>query len=192
MAFNLISNLTLNFGKINSHLMNCTATFFFLKVRVDFLSVNGETLASSSRYCMLKFESEPIRFLLTVFKIAPIITGYSPEAQILNLKIRGLHEGTVPTACLRVVLEQRAEFRSGAGIPELYDASLILDSELPFFKRMIWYWRRTIFIWVSVTVFTMEVLFTLVCCRPLLIPRTRTRDSSTRSMSTQNSRQPQI
>ncbi|KAB2007542.1 hypothetical protein ERO13_D10G034000v2 [Gossypium hirsutum] len=162
------------------------------QVRVDFLSVNGETLASSSRHCMLKFKSELIRFLLTVFKIAPLITGYSSETQILNLKIRGLHEGTVPTACLRVVLEQRAEFRSGAGIPELYDASLILDSELPFFKRMIWYWRRTIFIWLSMTLFTTGVLFTLVCCRPLLIPRTRMRDGSTRSMSTQNSRQPQI
>lgn len=162
------------------------------QVRVDFLSVNGETLASSSRHCMLKFRSEPIRFLLTVFKIVPLITGYSSETQILNLKITGLHEGTVPTACLRVVLEQRAEFRSGAGIPELYDASLILDSELPFFKRMIWYWRRTIFIWLSMTLFTTGVLFTLVCCRPLLIPRTRMRDGSTRSMSTQNSRQPQI
>ncbi|XP_040935310.1 seipin-2 [Gossypium hirsutum] len=162
------------------------------QVRVDFLSVNGETLASSSRHCMLKFRSEPIRFLLTVFKIVPLITGYSSETQILNLKITGLHEGTVPTACLRVVLEQRAEFRSGAGIPELYDASLILDSELPFFKRMIWYWRRTIFIWLSMTLFTTEVLFTLVCCRPLLIPRTRMRDGSTRNMSTQNSRHPQI
>ncbi|KAB2060690.1 hypothetical protein ES319_A10G035600v1 [Gossypium barbadense] len=138
------------------------------QVRVDFLSVNGETLASSSRHCMLKFRSEPIRFLLTVFKIVPLITGYSSETQILNLKITGLHEGTVPTACLRVVLEQRAEFRSGAGIPELYDASLILDSELPFFKRMI-----------CMTLFTTEVLFTLVCCRPLLIPRTRMRDGST-------------
>lgn len=161
--------------------MNGSATssssFLFLKVRVDFLSINGETLATSSHPCMLKFKSEPIRFLLTFFKVAPLITGYVSEEQTLNLKIRGLNEGSVPTACLRVVLEQRAEYRPGAGIPELYDASLILRSELPFIKRILWYWKRTIFIWVSMTSFTMELLFTLVCCRPILIPRTRTRDS---------------
>ncbi|XP_022715722.1 seipin-2-like isoform X1 [Durio zibethinus] len=162
------------------------------QVRVDFLSVNGETLASSSHPCMLKFKSEPIRILLTFFKVTPLITGYVSEAQTLNLKIRGLNEGIVPTACLRVVLEQRAEYRPGAGIPELYDASLILDSELPFIKRIIWYWKKTIFIWVSLTSFMMELLFALVCCRPILIPRTRTRDGSASSSSTQNRLQAQI
>ncbi|XP_022720958.1 seipin-2-like isoform X2 [Durio zibethinus] len=129
------------------------------QVRVDFLSFNGEALATSSHTCMLKFK----------------------KAQTLNLKIRGLNEGIVPTACLRVVLEQRAEYRPGAGIPELYDASLILKSELPFIKRIIWYWQRTIFIWVSITSFIMQLLFTLVCCRPILIPRTRTRHGSANS-----------
>lgn len=174
--------------------MNASATFFFffLKVRVDFLSINGETLASSSHPCMLKFKSEPIRLLLTFFKVAPLVTGYVSEAQTLNLKIRGLNEGIVPTACLRVVLEQRAEYRPGAGIPELYDASLILESELPFIKRIIWYWKRTIFIWVSMTSFMMELLFTLVCCRPILVPKTRTRAGSASSRSTQNSWPAQI
>ncbi|OMO86363.1 Adipose-regulatory protein, Seipin [Corchorus capsularis] len=157
------------------------------QVRVDFLSFDGITLASSSHPCMLKFKSEPIRLLLTFFKAAPLITGYASEAQTLNLKIRGLHEGTVPTACLRVVLEQRAEFRPGAGIPELYDASVILESELPFLKRIIWSWRRTIFIWISMATFMMELLFTLVCCRPIIIPRTRARDGSFSSRSAHNS-----
>ncbi|KAE8673316.1 NOD26-like intrinsic protein 1,2 isoform 1 [Hibiscus syriacus] len=159
------------------------------QVRVDFLSINGETLATSSHPCMLKYISVPIRLLLTFFKVAPLVTGYTREAQNLNLKIRGLNEGTVPTACLKVVLEQRAEFRPGAGIPELYDAFLILDSELPFIKRIIWSWRRTIFVWVSMTLFMTEVLFTLVCCSPLLLPRKRTRDGSARSTPTRNSQQ---
>ncbi|XWS18554.1 hypothetical protein CRYUN_Cryun32bG0055300 [Craigia yunnanensis] len=162
------------------------------QVRVDFLSVNGETLASSSHPCMLKFKSESIRLLLTFFKVAPLVTGYVSEAQTLNLKIRGLNEGIVPTACLRVVLEQRAEYRPGAGIPELYDASFILESKLPFIKRIIWYWKKTIFIWVSMTSFTTELLFTLVCCRPILIPRTSTRDGSASRSSTQNRGQAQI
>ncbi|KAL4366912.1 hypothetical protein GQ457_05G027950 [Hibiscus cannabinus] len=156
------------------------------QVRVDFVSVNGDTLASSSHPCMLTFRSEPIRLLLTFFKLAPIVTGYLSETQTLNLKIRGLKEGIVPTSCLRVVLEQRAEHRPGAGIPELYDAFLILESELPFIKRMIRNWKITIFIWVSLTLFMMELLLVLVCCRALLIPRTRRRDGLGSSRSTQN------
>ncbi|KAK8675623.1 hypothetical protein V6N13_033688 [Hibiscus sabdariffa] len=156
------------------------------QVRVDFVSVNGDTLASSSHPCMLTFRSEPIRLLLTFFKLAPIVTGYLSETQTLNLKIRGLKEGIVPTSCLRVVLEQRAEHRPGAGIPELYDAFLILESELPFIKRMIRNWKITIFIWVSLTLFMMELLLVLVCCRALLIPRTRRRDGFGSSRSTQN------
>ncbi|OMO82750.1 Adipose-regulatory protein, Seipin [Corchorus olitorius] len=179
--FNLVTvSLTLPESEYNRNLG-------MFQVRVDFLSFDGITLASSSHPCMLKFKSEPIRLLLTFFKAAPLIAGYASEAQTLNLKIRGLHEGTVPTTCLRVVLEQRAEFRPGAGIPELYDASVILESELPFLKRIIWSWRRTIFIWISMATFMMELLFTLVCCRPIIIPRTRARDGSFSSRSAQNS-----
>lgn len=104
------------------------------------------------------------------------------------MKIRGLTEGDVPTACLRVTIEQRAEYQPGAGIPEIYDASLVLKSEHPLFKRILWYWKKTIFIWISMISFTMELLFALVCCRPFIIPRarTRTRDGAYNSRATQN------
>ncbi|GKU92417.1 hypothetical protein SLEP1_g6149 [Rubroshorea leprosula] len=151
------------------------------QVRVDFLSDNGKILASSWHPCMLKFKSEPIRYLLTFLQVAPILSGYISESQILNLKIRGLKEGEVPTACLRVVIEQRAEYRPGAGIPEIYNAFLILDSELPFVKRILWYWKKTIFVWVSITTFIMELLVALICCRPMLIPRTRSAGGSTQN-----------
>ncbi|KAE8734297.1 putative kinase [Hibiscus syriacus] len=141
---------------------------------------------------MLKFRSEPIRLLLTFFKLAPLVTGYSSETQTLNLKIRGLKVGVVPTGCLRVVLEQRAEYRPGAGIPEIYDAFLSLKSELPLVKQVIRSWKRTIFIWASMTLFTTELLFTLVCCRALLVPRTRTRDGSGSSRSIENSRRTHV
>lgn len=152
-----------------------------LKVRTDFLSVNGETLASSSHPCMMRFKSFPIRLLHTLFKIAPLVTGSVSEVETLNVKIRGLNQGTVPTACLKVVLEQRAGCGPGAGIPELYGASLILESELPFIKRIIWYWKNTVFIWVSIASFATELLFVSVCCRCVLIPRTQKTDGSSRS-----------
>ncbi|KAF3951136.1 hypothetical protein CMV_023183 [Castanea mollissima] len=93
----------------------------------------------------------------------------------------------MPTACLKVTIEQRAEYRPGAGIPELYDASLILESELPLFKRIIWYWKKTIFIWISIMSFMMQLLFTLVCCRSIIIPKARPRDVVPSNSATRNS-----
>lgn len=143
------------------------------QIRVDFLSASGQMLASSRRPCMIRFRSEPIRLVQTFLKIAPLVTGYVSEIQTLNLKIKGfVDKDIIPTACLKIMIEQRAEFHPGAGIPEIYDASLLLESKLPFFKRIIWNWRRTLFVWISMSVFITELLLTLVCFRPLIIPRT--------------------
>ncbi|GAB2287552.1 hypothetical protein Dimus_021926 [Dionaea muscipula] len=141
------------------------------QVRIDFLATNGKVLASSSHPCLLKFRSEPLRLMLTYFKIFPLIAGYASESQTLKLNFNGFTEGDVPTSCVKVIIAPRAEFRTGAGIPELYNAVLQVLSELPFLKRILWHWKMTIYIWLSMMVFMVELLFALVCCRTLLIPR---------------------
>ncbi|XP_062115551.1 seipin-2 [Humulus lupulus] len=158
------------------------------QVRLEFLSVKGETLSSSSHPCMLQFKSEPIRFLWTFLKAVPLVAGYVSESQTLNVKYKGFTEGNVPTGCLRVTIEQRAEYRAGAGIPEIYDASLVLESELPLLKRLLWRWKISIFIWITMTLFFMELLCALVCCNRIIMPRPgpRPRDSSISSGATQN------
>ncbi|CAL1410448.1 unnamed protein product [Linum trigynum] len=152
------------------------------QVRVEFLSADGSVLASKSHPCMLKFKSEPIRILLTMFKVVPLVAGYISESQTLRLRIRGLTGGHVPTSCLRVMIEQRAEFNPGGGIPELYYASLMLESQLPFFRRIVWGWKRTIFVWITLVSFMMELLVAVICCRPVILPRPRSRDVSTREV----------
>ncbi|CAH2059434.1 unnamed protein product [Thlaspi arvense] len=144
------------------------------QVRVDFLSESGQILATSRRPCMVRFRSEPIRLVQTFLKIGPLVTGYVSEIQTLNLKLKGFAEKDItPTAaCLKIMIEQRAEFRPGAGIPEIYDAYLLLESELPFFRRIIWNWRRTLFVWISMSLFITELLVVLVFFRSLIIPRT--------------------
>ncbi|KAK4858243.1 hypothetical protein QYF36_013226 [Acer negundo] len=83
-------------------------------VRVDFLSVNGKPLSSSSCPCMLRFKSEPIRLLLTFLGASPLIAGYVSETQTVKVKIRDFMEGkNVPTSCLKVKIEQRAQFWLG-------------------------------------------------------------------------------
>ncbi|KAJ6770026.1 BERNARDINELLI-SEIP CONGENITAL LIPODYSTROPHY 2-like protein BSCL2 PROTEIN [Salix purpurea] len=156
------------------------------QIRADFLSADGKTLASKSHPSILKFKSEPIRILLTFLKAAPLLAGYISESQTLALKIKGFTERDMPTSCVKVIIEQRAEYGPGAGIPEIYDASIVLESELPLLKRIIWCWKKTIFIWTGMVLFMMELLFALICCWSVIFPRARLRDDPAINNSTPN------
>ncbi|XP_045825694.1 seipin-2-like [Trifolium pratense] len=160
------------------------------QIRVDYLSSNGKTIASSRQPCMLRYRSEPIRLITTFLKIVPLLTGYTSETQTLDAKMGDFVEGDVPTSCLKVTLEQRAEYLPGAGIPQIYDSSIFVESELPLIKRILWYWKLSLFIWIAMMAFVMELLFVLLCCWPMIIPRTRKRSSSSASRtSSQNNLQ---
>lgn len=159
------------------------------QIRVDFLSSNGKTIGSSRQPCMLRFRSEPIRLITTFLKIVPLLTGYISETQTLDAKMSDFVEGDIPTSCLKVTLEQRAEYLPGAGIPQIYDSSIFVESELPLIKRILWYWKMSLFIWIAMMAFVTELLFVLVCCWPMIIPRTRQRSGSACSTSTQNNLQ---
>ncbi|XP_062018278.1 seipin-3-like isoform X1 [Rosa rugosa] len=148
------------------------------QVRVEFLSANGDVTASSSHPCMLQFKSRPIQYIQTFLRSTPLIAGLQSETQVLNIKINEHAEGLEPTTRLKVILEQRAEFHHGEGIPQSYAGSLLLESELPQLKRFVWCWRRTIFVWTSIGSFLAELVFILVFFRPMLVPRGRPEMSS--------------
>ncbi|CAI9784290.1 unnamed protein product [Fraxinus pennsylvanica] len=69
----------------------------------------------------------------------------------------------------------RAEFQAGSCVPEIYTASLDIESELPGLKRAIWNWRRTIFVWISISSFMGELIVVLLVCRPIILPRGRSK-----------------
>ncbi|KAI3741625.1 hypothetical protein L1987_59299 [Smallanthus sonchifolius] len=140
------------------------------QVRVDFVSSDGKLLGSIRQPCMLKFRSQPIRLVSTFFKLASLLTGYSSETQTLDLKFRGYTEKDVHTSCSRIVIEQRAEFGRRGGVPEIYSASLKIESQLPFVRRMLWYSKWLIYMWISIMMYIMELLFLLLCCRPVIFP----------------------
>lgn len=137
------------------------------------MSANGDVTASSSHPCMLQFKSLPIHYIQTFLRSAPLIAGIQSEKQVLNIKIDEHTEGLQPTASLKVILEQRAEFHHDGGIPQIYAGSLHLQSELPQLKRLVWYWRRTLFVWTSIVSFLAELVFILAFFRPVLVPRGR-------------------
>ncbi|XP_042380030.1 seipin-2-like isoform X1 [Zingiber officinale] len=143
------------------------------QVRVELLTSDGKVTSSSRHPCLLRFKSSQIHFLQTFLKSLFLLAGYSDESQVLKLPMKGLTEGTKPTTCIRVSLEQRAEYRDGAGIPEIYSASMKLESELPLVKRILWNWKITVFVWTTMVVFILLLLAVLVCCRSILTPGAR-------------------
>lgn len=145
-------------------------------MRVEGLSANGKTMVGSSYPAMLRFKSQPVRIIETLFKNAPIITGFQSEVQNLKIVIDDLVEGYEPTSFFKVILQQRAEFEAGTGVPEIYDASMDIESDLPWLKRMVWNWRRTMFVWISFTSFMCEVMVVLVFCKPASLTGRRLKD----------------
>ncbi|KAL2496550.1 seipin-2-like [Forsythia ovata] len=156
------------------------------QVRVESMSARNEVLASSSYPTMLRFKSQPIRLIETMFKTVPLITGLQSEVQTLKIEIRDYIEGYEPTAFFKVILEQRAEFQAGSGVPEIYAASLDIESELPGLKRAIWNWRRTILVWISISSFMGELMVVLLVCRPMILPGGRSSGSGSQKKSQQN------
>lgn len=122
---------------------------------------------------MLRFKSQPIRIAETVFKGVPLIAGFQSEVQVLNLKINDFTEGPDPTSYLKITLEQRAKYQPGAGIPEIYSASLALESVLPQIKTIIYFWKRTIFVWISLISFLTEFMMVMIFFRGLILPGRR-------------------
>ncbi|XP_076957101.1 seipin-2-like [Bidens hawaiensis] len=143
------------------------------QVRVDFLSSDNTLLTTSRRPSMLRFKSDPIRLLSTFLKLPSLLTGYPSETQTLRININGYTEKAIPLSCLRVAIEQRAEFAKGAGVPEIYSAFIKLESRFSFLKRMLWYWKWLIYMWISMMMFVMELLFTMLCCAPVIFPWVR-------------------
>ncbi|KAJ4843182.1 hypothetical protein Tsubulata_016363, partial [Turnera subulata] len=139
-----------------------------LGVRLDLVSARGKVTGSSVHPCMLRFKSQPIRS-------APLIAGLQSESQTLKVRMDETSSFTKvaaePTTFLRVILEPRAEFKDiGAGLPQIYAASVLIESQLPHLTRLVWLWHRTILVWISISLFLTQLIFTLVFCPNILIP----------------------
>lgn len=112
-----------------------------VRVRVESLCGNGEVIRGSSYPTMLHFKSQPVGAIETLFKSVALITGLQSEVQTLKIVVGDISEGYEATAFLKVVLEKRAEFEGGSGVPQTYGASIEIASELPPLKKILWSWR---------------------------------------------------
>ncbi|KAH6788741.1 hypothetical protein C2S51_003747 [Perilla frutescens var. frutescens] len=151
------------------------------QVRVESLSANADVIAGSSYPMMLRFKSHAVRVIESSIKMLPLIAGMRSEVQNLRTVIEEFGEGKERIIGFKVSLEKRSsasQLEDGCGVPEIYDATLAIESKLPLLKRMVWNWRLTVFVWLCFASFVAEMMVVLLCCRPLLLPGRRINEKS--------------
>lgn len=142
---------------------------FCHELTAELLSVNGAVIAKSSQPCMLKFRSIPIRPARTFLMGFPLLIGISQETQMISIEMLKHKEGTRRTEAIRVTLVPRAGTLSP---PQLYEAGILIHSQLPWTKQLVSNWKWTLYVWTSSYIYII-LLIVLVCfCKPLIFPMT--------------------
>ncbi|WOK97460.1 seipin-1 [Canna indica] len=143
---------------------NCRIGIF--QVHAEVSSSVGETIAASSQPCMLRFRSLPVRLMRTFFMGIPILLGISTESQEISMDILKYKETKKRSETIRMRLKPR----SGTGdLPQLYEAELLMKTQLPWPKELVHSWRRTLYVWASLYVYFI-LLILLACCFKLRWP----------------------
>ncbi|XP_058739969.1 seipin-1 [Vicia villosa] len=135
------------------------------QLTAELLSVNGNVIAKSSQPCMLRFRSSPIRLARTVMMGVPLVLGISAETQKINVEILRHKEMNQRTNAIRLTLHPRA---GSSSLPQLYEAEIVLNSHLPWTKELIRSWKWTFYVWVSLYVYVLLLMFLLCWYRPLI------------------------
>lgn len=97
--------------------------------------------------------------------------GISRESQTLGLRLfENEEEMKSPTAMVRFILEPKAGFPSGQGLPQVYSAEAQILSVLPWAKEILRRWKWTFYVWSGLSLFLFEVMVVLCCCHQVLLP----------------------
>lgn len=58
-------------------------------VNISFISSSGQVISSSGRHLMLRYHSQLVRYMSTLFYWLPLVLGFSEERQVLGSEICG-------------------------------------------------------------------------------------------------------
>ncbi|PKI55468.1 hypothetical protein CRG98_024080 [Punica granatum] len=137
------------------------------QLSAELLTDTGQVIAKSSQPCMLRFQSLPVRITRAFILGVPMILGIFSETQKVRVDILKHKEASVPrTDAVRVTLIPRAGTFSP---PQLYEAEIVVNSQIPWPKKLVHNWKWTFSVWVSFYTYSMLLLALLCCCRPLLL-----------------------
>lgn len=79
-------------------------------------------------------------------------------------------ETKIPTAMVRFILEPKAGFPPGQGLPQVYSAEAQIVSVLSWTKDILRRWKWTFYVWSGLSLFMFEVMVVLCCCHQVLLP----------------------
>ncbi|KAL5997439.1 hypothetical protein ACLOJK_008369 [Asimina triloba] len=155
-------------GLIFGVIATVSRVIFVWQLTAEAISATGGILAKSSQPCMLRFRSLPVRLIRTLVMAVPLLLGITCETQEIRLPILSYKEGYPRTEEIKVRLKAKAG--SPAGVPELYAAQLLLNSQLPWTKALVYKWKWTFCVWASMYI-CISFLITLLCfMRPVIFP----------------------
>lgn len=124
-------------------------------------------MKSASHPCMLQYRTWPIRMIRTFIMGIPLLLGISRETQIIEISMLKHKESFPRSAAIRIILSPRAgtDF-----LPQLYDAKIVLNSQLRWWKEQIRRWKWTICVWTSMSIYATLLLLVLLFFRPVILP----------------------
>ncbi|KAA8533412.1 hypothetical protein F0562_031155 [Nyssa sinensis] len=163
------------------------------QLTAELISTNGHAIAKSSQPCMLRFRSLPIQLMRTFLMGLPLLLGITSETQKIAVAMLKHKEGYPRTEAIRITLIPRAGTTS---LPQLYEAEILLKSQLPWRKELVRSWKWTFYVWTSIYIYIMLLILLVCCFTPLIFPMTAATLSShtERDLNTQVSeegREPQ-
>lgn len=136
------------------------------QVTAEAISANEDVIVSSSRPCMLGSRTFPVRMMRTFTMGVPLLVGMSSESQNIEREILRYKEGNQKaTGGIRVRLQPRA---GTSHLPQTYAAELILNSKLPWRKQVVYNWKWTFYVWISLYEHIMLLILTVSCFKPLV------------------------
>ncbi|XP_052169961.1 seipin-1 [Diospyros lotus] len=137
------------------------------QLSAELISSNGEVIHRSSRPCMLRFRSLPIRLSRTFLMGMPLILGITSETQKLTVQILNHKEGYPRTEAVRISVIPRAGTFSA---PQVYEAEIAMNSQLPWTKELVRRWKWTFCVWASLYIY-ITLLIVLFCgFKPIVFP----------------------
>ncbi|XVE62191.1 hypothetical protein DITRI_Ditri06bG0098800 [Diplodiscus trichospermus] len=139
------------------------------QLTAELLSTNGNVIAKSSQPVMLQFRSLPVRLARTFIMSITLLLGISSETQKIKIEVLTYKEGHPRSEAVRVTLAPRA---GTSMLPQLYEAKIIMNSQLPWTKQLVHNWKWTLYVWTSLYVYILFVIVLVGCLRPLLFPVT--------------------
>nr|GMC76299.1 seipin-1 [Ipomoea batatas] len=137
------------------------------QVAAELISNNGGIVTRSSHPCMLQFRSQPIRLMRELIWGVPLLLGIASETQRIVIPMIRHKEGYPRTEAIRVILMPRA---STLALPQVYEAEIILKSHLPWMKEVLYRWKWTFYVWVSMYIYMALLVVSLCCFRSLMVP----------------------